>query len=77
MVDRLLLRAPHCGGDPRASPLGCPPRDRGQAAPADAGEMLDLIPAPKGVACALALVGRLLEVVGCWVEFDDLHGVTR
>lgn len=43
---------------------------------ADAGEMLDLIRTLKAIGVKVSVLPRLLEVVGCSVEFDDLHGIT-
>ncbi len=38
--------------------------------------MLDLIRTLEAVGVRVSVLPRLLEVVGCAVEFDDLHGVT-
>jgi exopolysaccharide biosynthesis polyprenyl glycosylphosphotransferase len=43
---------------------------------ADASDTLDLVRTLNTVGVKVSVLPRLLEVVGCSVEFDDLHGVT-
>jgi exopolysaccharide biosynthesis polyprenyl glycosylphosphotransferase len=43
---------------------------------ADASDTLHLVRTLKTVGVKVSVLPRLLEVVGCSIEFDDLHGVT-